>query len=791
MPGFLGGSTSGSSGTSGEITFPKEFIDPVTKLRVSTPQTMIDTDFEYGLQPTKWETVELINNTPSFFSKGGDTTIPNITSITTNVGTREITVNTLLDHGLSVGIPINVTGTKSVTADGAYIIASIPTTTSFTYLCKDNQPITQSIEDLYTSIITGEFFQGSQIRVSDSAGITTDGTSISTLTVTTDSAHGFKVDTPFYFLNLNSTISQEFQAANTTAKSFDSSNSATAQTFDGSNTLSSINIDWSNSATVGGVTSSIASVNTTADTITVTHTTENFVGKTIGTPLYYNVVSATGFFATNPRGVVFIKSLVSSTSGSSTFTVSDVPDGTTIDLTSSMAGTFQLANQARTFAGNNINLATQFQLDLVSDTAKVFDGANENGPVTTVSIYGSNGLIQVANDAGGSVALNWSVNTMLQYTTTGSAATGLTANNTYWIKTVTVPSPASAGLVNITVSATPGGAAITTVTGGSGTQKFTQIGVSIDTDYFYLPNNGYTVGDMLKYSYPTSGAITVGGSDQANYYYVESVADTANFKVSRTKGGILPNNGSTAAQAAPSALYLKDTLGITTSGFYWIKPTGYSGSALFLYCDMTNSGGGWVLVAKGRQVADDGAGWFGNNSDYNVSELQNAGTLLSPTVAKVNGSFINYLMNGTASGWDNARSTNELLANRRSDCTDGRGGPNDSFRLKVLNQTTFTWNNQFGHSTPVDNPGSVVTGTGFVGRYTSLWKGGSLQGSVANAQMYDNDFGTPGNDVGRSFQWHWGQHGAYHGWSAGSTYGSGFVNGSEGHPIQYVQAFVR
>jgi len=77
MPGFLGGSSSGS-GSGGEISFPKEFIDPVTKLRVSTPENLIDTDFEYGLQPTKWETVELINNTPSFFSKSGDTTIPDM-----------------------------------------------------------------------------------------------------------------------------------------------------------------------------------------------------------------------------------------------------------------------------------------------------------------------------------------------------------------------------------------------------------------------------------------------------------------------------------------------------------------------------------------------------------------------------------------------------------------------------------------------------------------------------------------------------------------------------------------
>jgi len=64
MPGFLGGTSSGGGGTGGEISFPREFIDPVTKLRVSEPSNLIDTDFEYGLQPTKWETLELINNTP-------------------------------------------------------------------------------------------------------------------------------------------------------------------------------------------------------------------------------------------------------------------------------------------------------------------------------------------------------------------------------------------------------------------------------------------------------------------------------------------------------------------------------------------------------------------------------------------------------------------------------------------------------------------------------------------------------------------------------------------------------
>jgi hypothetical protein len=535
MPGFIGGSTSGS-GTGGEITFPKEFVDPVTKLRVSTPETLIDTDFEYGLQPTKWETVELINNTPSFFSKGGDTTIPNITSITTNAGTREITVNTLTDHNLSVGIPINVTGTKSVTADGSYIIASIPTTTSFTYLCKDNQATTQSIEDLYTSIITGEFFQGSQIRVSDSAGIITDGASVSTLTVSTDSAHGFKVDTPFYFLNLNSTISQEFQAANTTAKSFDSSNSATAQTFDGSNTLSSINVDWSNSANAGGTTSSIASVVTATDVITVTHTTENFIGSLVGTPLYYNVTSASGYFSTNPRGVVFLKSLISSSTSSSSFTVSDLPDGNVIDITASMTGTFQLANQARTFAGNNINPATQQTITILKSTPVVFDGANDrttfSGIVQTTkagTITGGTGTLQFTPDSG-LANLDFYVGSMVQYTTTGSAMTGLTANETYFISDVFLASGTS---YRLTLSATPGGAVLSTINGGTGTQKLSAIGVSITRDIIHAKNNGFAVGDMIRYEYPSGGRFgaTAVAGEEVNHYFVETVYDSHNFTV--------------------------------------------------------------------------------------------------------------------------------------------------------------------------------------------------------------------------------------------------------------------
>ena len=655
MPGFIGGSSSGSS-SSGTISFPSEFIDPVTKLRVSTPQSLIDSDFEYGLQPTKWETVELINNTPSFFSKGGDTTIPSIISMITNAGTREITVTTGLDHNLSVGTPINVTGTKSITADGAYIIASIPSTQAFTYLCKDNQATTVSINDLYTSVITGEFFQGSQVRVSDVNGIQTDGEAISTLTVTMDSTHGFLTNTPFYFLNLNSTISQEFQAANTAAKSFDSSNSATAQTFDGSNTQSQLQIDFSNNAIVGGVTSSISSISTVNNTITVSHGTENFSGKQLGTPLYYSAVAASGYFNTNPRGVVFLNSTTSLGTTTSTFSVSDVPNGVTIPITVSMTGTFQLANQARVFAGNNQNSLTDSAITIINDTPVYFDGSNDgynqtNNRISTQTSY-SGSLVNVTADFGAG-NLDYYQGAMVKYTTTGSAATGLTANATYFIDTFFQQGATSA--YSFTLKNLPGsaGTTIATISGGTGTQKFTKIGLSIDKDIIHAKNNGFALNDMIRYTYPSNGNfLTVDSQDQKNYYFITTVYDSHNIQVARSVA--LSATGGTMYQATVGGTLYQfhrftaagaNTITVTGTGTVDVMLVGGGGGA---GGSLTGGGGGGAVIVAtsvavspqtysltvgaggaggtGGQAVDSGGARGGSTTAFGITATGGAGS---------------------------------------------------------------------------------------------------------------------------------------------------------------------
>ena len=74
-------------------------------------------------------------------------------------------------------------------------------------------------------------------------------------------------------------------------------------------------------------------------------------------------------------------------------------------------------------------------------------------------------------------------------------------------------------------------------------------------------------------------------------------------------------DGSTAALAAPNAQHLYN-LGIRARGTYWIKPSGYGGSAQEIYCDF-DANGGWMMVASNNaSVSTIPGGTARNNSNY-------------------------------------------------------------------------------------------------------------------------------------------------------------------------------
>jgi len=197
------------------------FVDPVSKFRVSQPENLIDTDFEYGLQSTKWETLELVKNIPTFFSRNGDESLT-ITDIVATAGSDTISVVTTLDHDLLVGSPIIIVGTKSITADGTYVVTSIVDGRTFLYKSKAIQTLTGSIKDQYTQIFPGSVYQGTELDLSAISSIITDETEISTLTVETRYPTLFSPGTSFFLVNSIAKTGVDFDSSLIVTNNFNS-----------------------------------------------------------------------------------------------------------------------------------------------------------------------------------------------------------------------------------------------------------------------------------------------------------------------------------------------------------------------------------------------------------------------------------------------------------------------------------------------------------------------------------------------------------------------------------------
>lgn len=167
----------------------EQYRDPVDKLRVSTPQSLIDTDFEYSVQPSKWENINYIWNKPSFFSKGSGGNSIDITAITggNQLPYSTVTVTTQAAHGFAAGDVITVQETTSQFAEGTFAITSIPSGTQFTYLAK-GQVNGSILATGLTTVYGGDTYDFSNIPVS---AISSNVGSPSTITITTPNPHGF------------------------------------------------------------------------------------------------------------------------------------------------------------------------------------------------------------------------------------------------------------------------------------------------------------------------------------------------------------------------------------------------------------------------------------------------------------------------------------------------------------------------------------------------------------------------------------------------------------------------
>jgi hypothetical protein len=163
--------------------------DPVGKMRISSPQSMIDTDFEYGQQPTKWESIALQNNRPSCYY------IPQqpvaVTAITGTATADQITIT--FTGTIPNNVPIYIQNSTNATINGWGYVVTGGSNTTITVLLAPGSSTTTNAAAYYNAALTyvyvGYFYSGAGIATSvgTSAVVVT---SASVITVTTVNPHG-------------------------------------------------------------------------------------------------------------------------------------------------------------------------------------------------------------------------------------------------------------------------------------------------------------------------------------------------------------------------------------------------------------------------------------------------------------------------------------------------------------------------------------------------------------------------------------------------------------------------
>ena len=182
----------------GNIVRPYAFgVDAIERMRVAQPQSLIDADFEYGLQPTKWQNYSDIRGIPGIYEKPGLDLF--MTGITSDGGNPSVmTVTCSQPHGLTVAQPVIIFGCAGVSnaarAEGAFVVATIPDSTSFTFFAKGIVGVNgTSIYNQSTYARRGGFYAGADLPIT---GYVSDANSPSKITVTCSAPHGLVPGAP-------------------------------------------------------------------------------------------------------------------------------------------------------------------------------------------------------------------------------------------------------------------------------------------------------------------------------------------------------------------------------------------------------------------------------------------------------------------------------------------------------------------------------------------------------------------------------------------------------------------
>ena len=174
-----------------KFTPSETYTDPINKFRVSEPQALIDTDFEYGTQISKWENLAMINNRP--FAYPSAVGVGTINSISLPNASRTVTVG-LAVAAPGIGSAITVQDTFLNIANGNFVVESRSGSgsTIFTYTARatNTTTVTNIFDSNKTGIFSGTTYANAGIGTIPTFASNTVGTAI---TLTTTVPHGLAI----------------------------------------------------------------------------------------------------------------------------------------------------------------------------------------------------------------------------------------------------------------------------------------------------------------------------------------------------------------------------------------------------------------------------------------------------------------------------------------------------------------------------------------------------------------------------------------------------------------------
>jgi hypothetical protein len=149
--------------------------DAMERIKMAKPQAMLDADFEYGLQPTKWQAISTVRSYPSVYEIPGSeisvlSVVTDASSGTSGVGASLITVTTNGPHGLEIGDAITIKALENTVsgfsrAEGSFLIVDVPTTTTLQYYSKSKVGTSDGevLATTYTQLREAAFYTGADI----------------------------------------------------------------------------------------------------------------------------------------------------------------------------------------------------------------------------------------------------------------------------------------------------------------------------------------------------------------------------------------------------------------------------------------------------------------------------------------------------------------------------------------------------------------------------------------------------------------------------------------------------